>query len=49
MHSEYTPKRPESLLVEDAEGIVTVTLNRPDIHNAFSSHGKAVPLGRQAT
>ncbi|MEQ8333976.1 enoyl-CoA hydratase/isomerase family protein [Nisaea sp.] len=35
MHSEYTPKRPESLLVEDAEGIVTVTLNRPDIHNAF--------------
>lgn len=35
MHSEYTPKRSESLLVEDAEGIVTVTLNRPDIHNAF--------------
>ena len=35
MHSEYTPKRPESLLVEDAEGIVSVTLNRPDIHNAF--------------
>ena len=35
MHSEYRPKRPESLLVEDADGIVTVTLNRPEIHNAF--------------
>ena len=35
MHSEYTPKRPESLIVEDADGIVTVTLNRPEIHNAF--------------
>ncbi|WP_323797512.1 enoyl-CoA hydratase/isomerase family protein [Nisaea sp.] len=35
MHSEYTPKRPESLIVEDADGILTVTLNRPDVHNAF--------------
>ncbi|MEO9903281.1 enoyl-CoA hydratase/isomerase family protein [Nisaea sp.] len=35
MQSKYEPTRPESLIVEDADGIVTITLNRPDIHNAF--------------
>jgi methylglutaconyl-CoA hydratase len=35
MQTQYRLERPESLLVEDAAGIVTVTLNRPEIHNAF--------------
>lgn len=35
MQSEYTPKRPESLIVEDVGDTITVTLSRPDIHNAF--------------
>src|SRR6266511_3647104 len=26
----------KTLLVDDADGVVTVTLNRPDVHNAFN-------------
>lgn len=37
MASDYELKRPESLKIEDANGVVTVTLNRPDIHNAFDA------------
>jgi len=35
MQTEYRLQRPESLLVSDESGVVTVTLNRPEIHNAF--------------
>jgi 1,4-dihydroxy-2-naphthoyl-CoA synthase len=27
----------ETLLYEEADGVATVTLNRPDVHNAFNS------------
>lgn len=35
MQSDYQLQRPESLLIEDRGGLVSVTLNRPEIHNAF--------------
>lgn len=35
MQTDYRLQRPESFLVEDEAGRVTVTLNRPEIHNAF--------------
>ncbi|WP_420404117.1 enoyl-CoA hydratase/isomerase family protein [Nisaea sp.] len=35
MQTDERLQRPESLLVQDHAGVVTVTLNRPEIHNAF--------------
>lgn len=35
MQTQYKLQRPESLLVEDAGGVVSVTLSRPEVHNAF--------------
>ena len=36
----------KNLLVEEADGVVTVTLNRPDVHNAFNDEliGEAIEL-----
>jgi methylglutaconyl-CoA hydratase len=36
----------KNLLVEEADGVLTVTLNRPDVHNAFNDEliGEAVEL-----
>src|SRR3954452_12320745 len=36
----------KTLLVEEADGVLTVTLNRPDVHNAFNEEliGEAIDL-----
>ena len=36
----------KTLLVDDADGVLTVTLNRPDVHNAFNDEliGEAIEL-----
>ena len=35
-HREVSPIEFETLLYEEAEGVAVVTLNRPDVHNAFN-------------
>lgn len=35
MKLDFDLKRPDGLLIGEAAGAVTITLNRPDIHNAF--------------